>query len=291
MTVRQSMAYSEVEISDLDALIENPNIAVEQKVDGTRALVVIQSWADRPPLIQFLHRSGGALKHTAAMQHFDKIAAALAPHFPQEGEAVIDGEVMIDTGEFVAFDLPYMKVLNMQVMWPEDTYRDRRQLLHSVLIGAERPLRVAPSAMWSHSKRELIDRVRLSGGEGVMLKALDSPYEPGKRVKHSVKAKFVKTADVVVTASSRGRNEAGREIGGFTFGVNTDEFGKPFVTLGSCSAIGKPEVKVGDVIEVAYLYRPEGGGLVQPRMKRVRTDKAPADCTLDQFPIYSKAVL
>jgi hypothetical protein len=43
---------------------------------------------------------------------------------------------------------------------------------------------------------------------------------------------------------------------------------------------------------VAYLYRePETGGLVQPRMMRVREDKSPAACTLAQFPAYSRGAV
>ncbi len=122
-----------------------------------------------------------------------------------------------------------------------------------------------------------------------MAKQLDSLYEPGKRVKHSVKIKFTKTADVVVTRSTRGRNEAGRETGAFAFAVQNAK--GEMRQMGSCSAIGKPEVKVGDVIELAYLYRAGDGLLVQPRMIKVRADKVPADCTIDQFPTYSKAVL
>ena len=143
-----------------------------------------------------------------------------------------------------------------------------------------------------------------------MVKDLQAPYEEGKRVKHSVKVKFVKTADVIVTKVTRDRNEAGREVGSFYFGAYREchdttyhnpgatescptcmGTGWEFKDLGSCSAIGKPETKVGDVIEVAYLYRPDNGALVQPRMMRVRDDKDPIDCTFDQFPTYSKAVL
>jgi hypothetical protein len=289
MTVRIPMAYSEVDSVEVERLIASREVALEQKVDGTRCLIVVTSEDGGFPFVRFLGRGGGRLCHTAATQHFAAIERALVPHFYESGEWVIDGEIMIDSGMFVAFDLPYARVGVATVVEPHMEYLARREALATVLAEVTSPVRVGGIVTDPDAKRDLLELVRTSGGEGVMAKRLDSPYEPGKRVRHSVKVKFTKTADVVVTKSTRGRNAAGRETGGFAFAVyNADGVLRP---VGSCSAIGKPEVKVGDVIEVAYLYRPVGGALVQPRMRRLRPDKDPTECTFEQFPAYSKAVL
>ena len=289
MTVRLAMTFKEIDLDQTEAVFTDPDIAIEQKVDGTRALCVIETRGDVTS-IRFLARSGAVLKHSAATQHLDRIKWALLDGLPlADGEIVLDGEVMIDTGEYVLFDLPYFKGDGSEYVVPEMPYRERRAALATLAANLDRPIRLGESARTTEAKVALFEAVRDSGGEGVMAKSLRAPYEPGKRVKHSVKIKFVKTADVVVTDSSRGRNDAGRETGAFAFGAY-DESGA-FVALGSCSAIGKAEVQIGDVIEVAYLYRPESGGLVQPRMLKVRDDREPESCTLEQFPTYSKAVL
>jgi ATP-dependent DNA ligase len=290
MSVRLTMNYSEVTLSDVESAIADSNVAMEQKVDGTRSLVVVRSNGGDEVRVQFLGRGGTALTHAAAKVHFPTIAEVLIPNFTLEGEAVLDGEILFDQGRYVIFDLPYLRIKDTEMVRPTDAYRTRRQFL-GPLTGFMNPEVVSANRTeWTEEgKRALFESARLNGSEGVMLKDLDSPYEPGKRAKHSRKVKFVKTADVVVTGSTRGRNEAGRETGAFSFAAY-DGTGS-LKSLGSCSAIGKPQVEVGDVIEVAYLYRALTGGLVQPRMLKVRTDKRPEDCTLDQFPLYSKEVL
>ncbi len=168
MTVRLAMGYSEVDLSHVDQLIEDDNIALEQKVDGTRALVVVQTPLDGEPFIQFLGRGGGALKHTAAMQHFAGITKALKPHFQIPCEVVIDGEVMIDTGEFVAFDLPYMEIDNDVRVRPELTYYTRLVALRMLIWPMPASIRLALIAMGRGDKYVLLDKVRTVGGEGVI---------------------------------------------------------------------------------------------------------------------------
>jgi len=215
----------------------------------------------------------------------------------EPGELVLDGEIMIGDGQLHLFDLPYMRYGGVETVRPADPFSRRRTALEMVgktieamhdLPTASR-ITVVRQARTQREKHEMWEAAKAAGVEGVMVKHTEGTYLPGARSKESVKVKFVKTADVVVTASTRGRNEAGRETGGFAFAVFNEE-GR-LTPLGSCSAIGKPEVVLGDVIEVAYLYRQDGGSLVQPRMLRVRNDKEPKDCTFEQFPTYSREVI
>ena len=104
----------------------------------------------------------------------------------------------------------------------------------------------------------------------------------------------------------RRRNDAGREVGSIEFGVMAPFEGEmtvdqqqavtllrrlPILPVGRCSVIGKPHVEPGDVIEVAYLYRAATGGLIQPRMTRIRHDKSPRECGIDQFVSYSREIV
>lgn len=61
--------------------------------------------------------------------------------------------------------------------------------------------------------------------------------------------------------------------------------------VGAASLIGKDlTIEDGDVVEVLYLYATEDQQVIQPRIVRKRTDKTPAECDLEQFPPYTRAL-
>ena len=140
-----------------------------------------------------------------------------------------------------------------------------------------------PVARTSAQKQALWDAVLSSGAEGVMMKRRDSPYQGGRRVSHTRKAKVTATADVEVLAVGVGGKanvEVGLRIGGRTQSV------------GTVSTNGKGTFRTGDVIEVEYLWAMPTGTLTQPRIKRARPDKTPADVTdVSQLRVVDKTVL
>ncbi|MFQ5897764.1 MAG: ATP-dependent DNA ligase [Candidatus Methylomirabilia bacterium] len=140
-----------------------------------------------------------------------------------------------------------------------------------------------------------------AGHEGVMAKALDSPYAPGSRAKRWFKVKFVKSVDCVIVAADRG---SGRRrgwlsnyhlavadgAGGFapvgkTFkGLTDQEFKAMTLRLqdlavddDSFTVAVRPEV----VVEVTYNeiqkspQYPSGFALRFARITRIREDKGP----------------
>jgi ATP-dependent DNA ligase len=295
------MKYSETELANIDSLIASPHHVLEQKMDGTRTLVVI-----REGKVQFLGQNGRALSHTAAMQHFAALSVPLGKLMAvaDPGELVLDGEILTGTGELYLFDLPYWRSGGLELVQPTDAYSRRRAHLHSVGQAlAQDPLnervKVVRSVETPHEKRALWEAVNHLGAEGVMVKHIDAPYEPGARTKSGLKVKLVKTADVVVI----GVNRPDPKHGSFALGIPVEKGttppagigmvtveGQTYMQVGGCSAIGKPETQIGDVIEVAYLYW-TGSSLYQPRMLRVRTDKSGPECDLAQFPAYSREAL
>lgn len=287
----QGMTFREVDDQrTIESLMADDRFAVEQKMDGTRVLVEIS-----PEGLQgFSQRNGGVLKHTAATQHLDRLSAALEPLVTfcrlSDSRVVLDGELLTGPGTYHVFDLPVWEVGGDGIL-AERTYEQRRVALHGILqpLIMSDVVHLVKTATTFEEKWGLYNSVKEAGAEGVMIKDLQATYEPGKRVSHSVKVKHAKEADVIALHVTRGRNEAGREVGSCTFGVYDDEGEQ--VQLGSCSLIGKPVVVAGDVIEVRYLFRQEGGALVQPRLMRLRYDKEPTECTFAQFPAYSREVI
>lgn len=263
----KGMISTECTPEAFEDLIDNPEWLFEQKMDGTRCIIEI----DHNEMAAY-QRNGNPLKHTAALQHLDLIFDGLMNLAPG---TVVDGEIMIQTGEYLVFDLPVHPLLS-----PTAPYVHRRLML--TVQPFRGPVDYVRQAVGHGAKADLLREVEEAGAEGLVAKHLHSPYESGVRVKHVLKRKFVQTADVIVTEVNR----PDPKHGSFTLAVNDPETGK-VVGVGACSAIGKPLVKVGEVIEVNFLNW-TGTRLYQPRMMKIREDKLPQECLTDQFRPYSR---
>lgn len=287
----KGMLYTEIDPGLIWRYIADDEWVMEQKLDGTRVIAQVTQRGAR-----FLQRGGEVLKHSAATQHLHAIEpelVALAKALNLKG-MTLDGELLIKPGTYHLFDVVHMEADTFEAIVPSMSQEVRRAML-TVLgkhLTGER-VSVVRQAMTTFEKQEMWEAANRAGIEGVMLKKVDAPYEPGARVKHGLKVKLVKSADVVVLEQNRSRNEAGREMGNIKFGVyvEREDGSDPDLTpIGRCSVIGKPHVEPGDVIEVAYLYW-TGDTTYQPRMVRVRQDKPAELCTIDQFPTYSRELV
>jgi len=276
----KAMVYTEFEHDSQDALrmLNSSDSLMQQKLDGARLLAHLGP-QDGPI---FRQRSGAPMKFAAAAQHLKAIHAQL-PEF--DTPAIIDGEIIPSTGVYWVFDL----IIPGQEGKP---YHERLTELSKVLSyhpqRSQGGVRLIPTVTDYDHKVRLYEQAQREGVEGVMLKDSFAPYSPGERVRHSVKLKFVKTAEVVVLEVNRPDARHGSaSLGAF------NPKGE-LINVGACSLIGKPQVAPGDVIEVRYLYN--SGSLTaptmyQPRMTQVRTDKLAEDCTINQFGSYSRRVL
>jgi DNA ligase D-like protein (predicted ligase)/DNA ligase D-like protein (predicted 3'-phosphoesterase) len=153
------------------------------------------------------------------------------------------------------------------------------------------------------------------GLEGVVAKRKDSEYEEGLRTGSWLKIKKLKTCDCVIFGYTRGTAVRSKTFGALLLGV-FDE-GKPvyvgkvgtgftqqtirllidkFEKIKTDTAPFKPEA--GDVVtwlepklvcEVAYQVLTRDKRLRMPRFKRLRDDKNPFECTIDQIMEKKKA--
>lgn len=281
------MRFESADITDLPNLVTNDEVVLEQKLDGARLLTVIENGpTDFHTRVDFRTHGGRPMRYAAAAQHFDTIRPELARLLGDTpGRIVLDGEIMPDTGTYHLFDVPEMRLGGVEWVRPSDPLHRRRERLETIaatLAPYARHVTVVAQAQTPRAKQLLIDQVTEIGGEGFMAKHRIGRYEPGKRVRHTLKVKFVHTADVVVTAFER----PDVRHGSASLAVY---HGDTLVPVGGCSLIGKPEVAVGDVIEVAFAHFRDA--MIQPRMLRTRPDKTPAECTIGQFKTYSKAVV
>jgi ATP-dependent DNA ligase len=236
---------------------------LQQKLDGQRVLVRIDDGD-----VYALNRSG-APKVTGMT------SSLLKPfeRFADGAEWFFDGELMPD-GRLWLFDLAIDPTVPTT-----DPYRVRYGVLEGLLRqwGDACPPQICllPTARTPVEKERLVKAVEAQDGEGWVLKHVNHPYRPGHRSEQVMKMKRIRSLDAVVTnVGIQGKENI--EYGLFDGGP------RPRV-IGTCSAIGKVDVAIDDVIEVTYLYIGANGKLVQPRMTRKRDDKAADECWMDQL--------
>lgn len=260
------MLAQEIEIGHLDSYLENPDWVAQQKLDGDRILIDVTDGTARA-----LNRNGEPYRNPFPRKILNEFSR-------MRGSWLFDGEIL--DGEYWVFDL----VRAQDFVSPNRDLGFRLAVLNRFFAGwsPDRCVRLLPTAFAVEAKHDLADQVLANNGEGLVLKCLDAPYVAGKRSSSMLKAKFTRTADVVVTAvSPDGR--ANMMYGLFDNGQ--------LVEVGSCGTAGKPQVQVGDVVEVRYLYAGSDGRLVQPRMLHRRDDKQPTACTIDQLQFTNRDVV
>lgn len=280
------MKFKAVDPATLDRFMTS-SFVFQQKADGVRAQLVIDFdghvWA-RSGL-------GTPLKSTTAAPITDPILAAVQS-LPDDQRSqlhgiTLDGEVV--DGAWWMFDLI--------AAGQDEPYIRRLDLLRAVIPAwnLHPTVRVLPTAVTLDQKMRLLDHLVRINGEGVMIKDVESLYRPNARVSDCLKAKFVKTADVVIIDRNVGSSVKVGSAGSATDKLNAvfgvyDSAGS-LITLGQCSMVGKPDARPGDVVEMRYLYLGAGNKLVQPSLLRMRGDKMPEECTLDQFRAMTRSIL
>lgn len=255
--MKPMLAHS-MDLSVVERYVTSPEWVAQQKLDGDRVLV-----HKTDDDVVALNRDGIPRRNAVP-------ACAYKPFRELPGEWVLDGE-LID-GELWLFDMP----LAAGRVLPTTPFHLRASVLERFFAGwrPDRCVRLLPTAWTATDKARLLEQVDAQHGEGLVFKHRDGLYRSGRRSGQMLKAKFTKTADVVVTAIGVD-GHCNCHVAVFNNGQ--------LVPVGSVSLLGKPAVCSGDVIEVRYLYASATFQLYQPRMVRLRPDKAPTACTLDQL--------
>ena len=260
-----------IDESELESLFKDDNYVAQEKHDGKRITLCGNTMEikgiNRKALI-----CGIPETFTKSMQAIlddnkcDKAMAAFglakAPDF------IIDGEAIGD--DFYAFDIR-QKTEGERI---ENTpYLARFAVLQNLLskLGTPTNSKLVPLAIGEENKRFLYDSVKTRRGEGIVFKRVDAPYTSGRPNKGGtqLKFKFVQEATCQVLSVSQTKRS-------FAVGVN-DEIGSQRAVGNVTIPANKPFPKVGDFVEVRYLYILKGGSLYQPFFKGIRDDKTTAD--------------
>ena len=247
------MRYFSAEVDEVARYITDDAWVMEQKLDGVRCAVTVTATG-----VEFSTKSGA--KHHGAIA--DELAAMVGLQ--------VDGELM-QTGELWLFDITAVAGHDLTGV----AFTDRRELLDQ-LDGLFDNVHVLPSARGFVAKSVLWASVQESNGEGVIVKRLDGRYRNASgRTRDVLKIKVTRTVDCVVTGFGSGTDSCVLSL------VRDGDL----VEVGKVSLIGKPEVAIGDRVEIRFLYVIDGDSprLYQGRLVRMRPDKTAAECDWAQL--------
>jgi ATP-dependent DNA ligase len=212
-------------------LPEGDGLFYEPKWDGFRCIV----FRDGDDVVL------GSRNEKPLTRYFPELVEELGEQLPER--CVVDGEIVIagpaglefdalsqrihpaesrvrllaetTPASFVAFDLLALEDDDLQ---PEP-YADRRRALERALRRVRVPIHLTPVTTDPETARDWFSRFEGAGLDGVVVKAGDHPYQPGKRV--MLKVKHERTADCVV-AGFRWHKEGG-VVGSLLLGLMDDE--------------------------------------------------------------------
>jgi predicted DNA-binding WGR domain protein len=245
----------------LEFYLTQDQYVAQLKLDGDRFVVEVLDG-----VVQVFNRQGVPKTSNVA-------EAVLAPlRQLSAGRWVFDGEII--ARKLWLFDL----LEAGGHLGPDAPFRDRHAALTTVLAALrpdEASIGLLGYVSGTAAKRELLATAQADNREGVILRDAQAAYEPGRRSRGLLRVKFLRELDahVVEVATSTGKQNAALAV--------YDDAGRA-VAIGKVSTIGKGAVKVGDVVEVRFLYT-VGDRLFQPRIVRVRADKAGFECSARQL--------
>jgi DNA ligase 1 len=255
--------------ADLVAAFPNGAL-VEDKFDGIRAQV---------------HKRGSQVEiYSRTLDRVTEFPELLDPIRNVTGDFILDGEIIgwrdgraipftelqqrlgrkqIDLFtssqvpvSFVAFDLLFLDGRTLL----EIPLAERRLFLERLLAKAEQPALQFTRAELCRSVDEIEDRFRLAlntGNEGLLAKAPESPYVPGRRGQFWMKLKRpLATLDVVVTIAEYGHGKRRGLLSDYTFAVRDD--GR-LVNIGKAYS-GLTDVEIKELTEYFLKHTTEDRG-------------------------------
>jgi bifunctional non-homologous end joining protein LigD len=262
-----------IEDDELEAFLNDSSIVAQQKLDGVRILAHLQEE------VIATNRSGQITEI-----HIELSKALLS--FPRG--SVLDGEV-------VAYEEgPMYWLFDILQHGQEDLRGLGYAVRHRHLLAAANALPknrfgVVPMAEDAAQKRALLEKLKQEHAEGIVFKKRDATYQPGRPASggDQRKYKFIKSADVIITANAGNAYQMALYDGttlkevGKVFAGTTNESRKQLDTL-----LGQGETPVA---EVRYLYATDDNLLYQPTFVQIRDDKEAQECLFSQLKHTNKA--
>jgi len=233
----------------------------EPKWDGFRTLIfrdgdeILMQSRDQKPLNRYFP------------ELIDPLRAQLPPACVLDGEIVIARNGALDfeamqlrlhpaasrakrlseetPASIVFFDLLCSGQRDLQ----NETFESRRQELESILSGVIPPLHITPATRDLNVAADWFRRFEGAGLDGIVAKAISTPYMPGKRV--MLKIKHERDCDCVVAGFRWHQDGEGTAIGSLLLGLYDDEGALQHV--GVCASFSQE--RRAELVEYLAPYR------------------------------------
>lgn len=242
------------EITDAEARSLGGDWLVQEKHDGERRGA---AWNGERAV--FSNRRGLEVSVDPAVSGaFERLGRMSGVPFALDCEDMGDHLVVFDVLEYFMLD--------------ERTFRERASILENVrksisYHGLSEFLRVDVPTPADVFFDRFADRLREGGAEGYVIRHADSVNTPGRPASggDALKVKYWAEATCRVAQGREGRASIGLEL--------RDGKDGPWVPVGNVTVPkGAPMPRIGELVEVRYLYAFPGGSLFQPVLKGPRTD-------------------
>jgi len=242
-----------IDEEELAGFIESDDWWSQEKMDGKRMLI---NKADDE--VTAINRKGLVVGAPKAI-----VDAVL--EVPQT--FVIDGEAIDDV--LYIFDLLSLEGKDLKPL----AYSERYALLSTLTFSSA--IKLVVLSKTSKEKEEQYKKLKVNGSEGIVYKRHTAHYHAGRPNSggDQRKFKFYETASVIVSKINDKRSVQMMLLNG------VEEVFVGNVTISP----NKDVPKVGEVIEVRYLYAYKGGSLYQPTFLHVRDDIDVKECILGQL--------
>jgi bifunctional non-homologous end joining protein LigD len=237
-----------VDEDECKKLLADDNYGAQKKFDGKRIMV-----RKKGETIDGSNRKG--LVVSLPQEVVDELS-----NWP---DCEIDGELVGST--YNVFDILSKNGKDLR----KKGYYERYKQLPAPSQGTY--VKVAELAVTKTAKNLLHRTLFKQDQEGIVFKKLDAPYNAGRPNSggNQLKFKFYATCSAIVGSINKQRSVGllmeGKPIGNVTIHPN------------------KEVPKVGNVVEIKYLYAYEGGSLYQPQYIEVRDDIDEGDCKMSQL--------
>ena len=240
------------------AYLLSEHYAAQQKFDGKRIILSV----DRSSVAAH-NRSGVACSISPPVLEQARLLSPIAP-------LILDGEWLRQTNSFHVFDLLEIDGTDLK----NQPFCVRQQQLARTLEAGRLPnIRPVRTEYLRDKKIALLETIHTYNLEGIVLKAVNSPYKTGRQP-DQFKFKFTAVSSFVITGLNQKQSvslgaydERGRLVNCGDVKIRNDSF----------------RVQEGMIIDVRYMHAFESNLIYQPRMIAIRDDVQPEACTLSQL--------
>ena len=192
------------------------------------------------------------------------------------GTFVVDGEAIGDTA---------LRIRSPGDRWQEPAFKALQRAVSELRnLIARSPVSggaiiLVETAWTPKEKRQMFERLKKQKREGMVFKLVSAPATVGRPSSggDQLKYKFYATASVAVTKVNLKRSVA------VSVYDNSGDISVPVPVGNVTIPANQPVPKVGQVLEVRYLYAYKGGSLFQPTSLGVRDDVDPPECVIGQL--------